>query len=83
MENLAYVMGKDEFIETGMIVSRPMFEGLRPDEKLHRKCVSILCYTGNKYIQVLNPKGFMLDSHIYVTLDLAEDVLWEKVSYKL
>lgn len=74
-------MEKDEFIETGMIVSRPIFERQRPNEKLHRNCIIIVSYAGDNYIQILKSKGYMLDSDIYVTLELAEEILWERICY--
>jgi hypothetical protein len=71
---------KEEFINTGRIVPRLVFESKYPTEYLHVNTTDVVVYAGGSYIQMLKTKGFMLDHKVYVKLDLAEDVLWENIS---
>lgn len=71
---------KEKFIDTGRIVPRPVFEDLYPKENLHVDCTDVVVYAGGNYIQMLKTKGFLLNNHVYVKLDLAEDILWESIS---
>lgn len=71
---------KEEFINTGRIVPRSMFNNTYPQENLHVDCTDVVVYAGGNYIQMLKTKGFMIENHVYVKLELAEDVLWELIS---
>ena len=68
---------KEKFIDTGRIVPRVPFENQFPEENLHMDCTDVVVYAGGNYIQMLKTKGFMIDNHVYVKLELAEDILWE------
>jgi hypothetical protein len=71
---------REKFIDTGRIVPSIVFEDLYPKENLHVDCTDVVVYAGGNYIQMLKTKGFFFNNHVYVKLDLAEDILWESIS---
>lgn len=71
---------KEDFINTGRIIPRYVFEKNYTTENLHVDCTDVVVYAGDNYIQMLKTKGFLLDNQVYVKLELAEDVLWESIS---
>lgn len=74
---------KEKFVDTGRIVPIQVFNSLYPKENLHVDCHDVVVYAGGNYIQMLKTKGFLFDNHVYVKLDLAEDILWESISLKI
>ena len=71
---------REKFVDTGRIVPSLVFEDLYPKENLHVDCTDVVVYAGGNYIQMLKTKGFFFNNHVYVKLDLAEDILWESIS---
>lgn len=71
---------REDFVNTGRIIPRSVFENNYPKEYLHVDCTDVVVYAGDNYIQMLKTKGFMFGNRVYVKLDLAEDVLWENIS---
>jgi len=85
IKSLDEIRDKESFVDTGRIFPASVFMNQirNADEHLHFDCTDVVLYAGGSYIQILKSKGFMFDSHIYVKLELAEDVLWEKISNNL
>ena len=85
IKSLDEIRDKESFVETGRIFPASVFmnQTHNADEHLHFDCTDVVLYAGGSYIQILKSKGFMFDSDIYVKLELAEDVLWEKISNNL
>jgi len=75
--SMSGIESKEEFINTGRIVPRSVFEHQYPKENLHVDTTDVVVYAGGNYIEMLKTKGFLLANQVYVKLELAEDVLWE------
>ena len=71
---------KEDFVNTGRIIPRAVFESHYPKENLHIDTADVVVYAGDNYIEMLKTKGFMTDNRVYINLDLAEAVLWENIS---
>jgi hypothetical protein len=74
------IESKEDFVNTGRIVPRAVFERQYPKENLHIDTTDVVVYAGDNYIEMLKTKGFMIDNRVYVNLELAEAVLWENIS---